>query len=105
MNPPFPYKVIITRRLSSSDPFKSGEESFQTIYDGMCDYENNRYPLLRDGVQLDKYNMYISDRMLPVKKQDLIELHLLNGEVINGVIVDYNPTNLGLTIKWDIVNN
>lgn len=105
MNPPFPYNVIIKRRVSSSDPFNSGEDAFQIIYSGVCDYESNRYPLLRDGVQLDKYNLYLPDKNTPVRKQDLIELALLNGEVITGVIVDYNPTNFGLTIKWDNVNN
>lgn len=105
MNPPFPYHVNIKRREPSSDPFLSEEEAFQEVYNGVCDYESNNYPLIKDGVQLGKYNLYLPDRKTPIRKQDIIELSLLNGEIIIGTIVDYIPTNFGLTIKWDNVNN
>ena len=104
INPPFPYDVTISREIASSNPFSDEGESPLIIYTGKCDYENNRHSTIQDGVQVGKYNMYIPDRTLPVKKGDTIELTLPN-DVVQGVVVDYMPTNFGLTIKWDNINN
>lgn len=105
MNPPFPYYVIIRREISSSNPFSKEEESPLVIYEGVADYDSNRFPTIKDNVQVGKYNMYIPNRMLAVRKGDSIELTMPNNEIIYGEIVDYMPTNFGLTIKWDNVNN
>lgn len=104
INPPFPYSVVIRRRIESSDPFVESEEATTLVYDGICDFENNRYPLYRDGVQVGKYKLYIPDNALPVEKKDLIELSVY-GRVITGEVVDFFPTNFGLTISWDSSNN
>lgn len=104
MNPPFPYKVVIYRRVGISDPFIEDDEEKVLVYDGMCDFENNRYPLYRDGVQVGKYKLYLPDNALPIEKKDLIELSIY-GRVITGEIVDFFPTNFGLTISWDSTNN
>lgn len=102
INPPFPYNVVITRS-SSSDPF-SEEGAFSVIYEGKCDWENNRFPTYKDNVQTDKYILYIPDKDAPIKKQDKISLEV-NGNIIEGEIMDFIPTNFGLTIRWSNVNN
>lgn len=104
INPPFPYSVIIRRRAEITDPFAEAVEDAVVVYDGICDFENNRYPLYRDGVQVGKYKMYIPDNTLPIEKKDLIELSI-HGRVILGEVVDFFPTNFGITISWDSANN
>lgn len=104
INPPFPYNVVIKRRSTSSDPFSSGEDAPQIIYKGKCDWENNRLPNYKEKVQVDKYVLYIPDRNVPVRKKDIIELYT-NGETIMGEVIDYIPTNFGLTIRWNNINN
>lgn len=103
-NPPFPYNVIIRRSAVSSDPFVEVNEELSIVYEGVCDFENNHYPLYRDGVQVGKYKLYLPDNTLPIEKKDLIELSIY-GRTILGEIVDYFPTNFGLTISWDSANN
>ena len=105
INQPFPYLVTISREATSSTPFGEEGESFSIVYSGECDYENNRFPVIKDKVQVGRYNMYIPKRTLRVMKGDIIELTLPSDEIIHGVIVDYMPTNFGLTIKWDNINN
>ena len=104
INPPFPYQVIIRRTIDNSDPFSKEEESKSIVYEGMCDFENNRYPIYRDGVQVGKYKLYLPNNTTPIEKEDLIELSIY-GRVIRGEVVDYFPTNFGLTVSWDSVNN
>lgn len=104
MNPPYPYDVIIKRAIENQSPFAEGD-GYKIIYNGKCDYESPYVHYTHKGVQVDKYNMYIKNNRVPVRKRDLIELTLLNGEIVNGVITDYVPTNLGLTIVWEVVNN
>ena len=104
INPPFPYKVIIRRRLENPDPFMESDGETTLVYDGICDFENNRYPLYRDGVQVGKYKLYLPENTTPVEKRDLIELSIY-GRVIQGEIVDFFPTNFGLTISWDSTSN
>lgn len=104
INPPFPYQVTIRRRDDSFDPFKESDEATTVVYEGACDFENNRYPLYRDGVQVGKYKIYLPDNTTPVEIKDLIELSIY-GRVITGEIVDFFPTNFGLTISWDSSKN
>lgn len=103
-NPPFPYSVRITRDVASSDPFVDAKEPKTLVYDGVCDFENNRYPVYKDGVQVGKYKLYLPDNSTPVDIGDEIELNLL-GRVIKGNAVDFTPTNFGLTITWDSSKN
>ena len=104
MNKPFPYLVSISRMSQSPNPFKDEGSSSTLIYEGYCDYEVNRFPTLKSGVQTERYKMYIKDNTIPVMKGDLISLELSNRN-IEGVISDYIPTNFGLTIFWDVVDN
>lgn len=104
MNPPFPYHVTIRRRAVPDDPFKETEGEATLVYDGECDFENNRYPLYRDGVQVGKYKLYIPNNSIPVEIDDLIELSI-HSRVINGKVVDFFPTNFGLTVSWDSSKN
>ena len=104
INPPFPYRVIIRRREIASDPFADTQETTTVVYDGECDFENNRYPLYRDGVQVGKYKLYIPNNALPVEKKDIIELSVYS-RVITGEVADSFPTNFGLTISWDSSDN
>lgn len=104
INPPFPYNVIIRREAANSDPFKEVQNRSSVVYEGVCDFENNRYPLYRDGVQVGKYKLYLPDNTLPIEKKDSIELSI-HGRTILGEVVDYFPTNFGLTVSWDSANN
>jgi hypothetical protein len=104
INPPFPYQVTILRKAVPSDPFEETKTEDEVIYSGECDFENNRYPIYRDGVQVGKYKVYIPDNMVPVDLGDIVELDVF-GRQLNGEIVEFFPTNFGLTISWDNANN
>lgn len=103
-NPPFPHSVRITRDVASSDPFVDAEEPKTLIYDGVCDFENNRFPVYKDGVQVGKYKLYLPDNSVSVEISDKIELNL-RGRVIEGNVLEFTPTNFGLTITWDSSKN
>ena len=104
MNPPFPYNVVIRRDIANADPFVESEDATEIVYDGVCDYENNRFPITKDGVQIGKYKLYIPDNKVFIEKRDLIELSIHN-KVIAGEVLDYFPTNFGTTVTWDSKEN
>jgi hypothetical protein len=104
INPPFPYNVIICRAISNADPFSDAEEAVETVYEGVCDFENSRFPNYKNDVQVGKYKLYLPDNTLPVEIGDKIKLSMHN-RVILGEIVDFFPTNFGLTVSWDSVKN
>ena len=104
INPPFPYNVIIRREVEPSDPFVESDDTAISIYNGECDFENNRYPQHKDGVQVGKYKLYLPDNTLPVEIGDKIELSIHN-RVIHGSVVEFFPTNFGLTVSWDSSKN
>lgn len=104
INPPFPYNVTILRRVMTSDPFQEYEDEPLVIYEGCCDFENSRLPVYKDGVQVGKYKLYLPDNIVMVEIGDEVELNI-NNRLIKGVIVEFFPTNFGLTISWDNANN
>lgn len=105
MNPPFPYNVVIRRIAESDDPFVEMENLDATlVYDGICDFESNRYPTYKDGVHVGKYKLYIPDNTVPVEIDDLIELSI-HSRVMHGKVLEFFPTNFGLTITWDSSKN
>lgn len=103
-NPPFPYQVIIRRGVPPTNPFEEVEETDSVIYDGVCDFENNRFPTIKNGVQTGKYKLYLPDNTIDVRERDKVELKFLN-RVRTGEVLDVFPTNFGLTVSWDSVNN
>lgn len=102
-NPPFPYSVVITREVKSDDPFVT-ETKPEKVYDGKCDKQANNFPTIKNGVEYGKYKLYITPNDIIFKSGDLIELNQ-RGNIIKGKVSDYNPTNLGTTIYWDVINN
>lgn len=104
MNPPFPYQVIIRRAVAATDPFVVAGEADTIVYEGACDFENNRFPTTKSGVQVGKYKLYLSDNTIPVEIGDTVELSMY-GRVVKGSVTDFTPTNFGLTILWDNTNN
>ena len=104
MNPPFPYRVIIRRPAVIDDPFVSTEGADTVVYEGACDFENNRFPSVKGGVQTGKYKLYIADNTIPIEIADNVEL-TMHSRVMIGSVVDFMPTNFGLTVFWDNVNN
>lgn len=104
MNTPFLYHVIISRDKLSSDPFVSEEGKPTIIYDGDCDFELNSSASIKSDVLVGRYKLYIQDNTIPVDKGDKIQLGML-GRILYGEVVDIFPTNLGLTVYWDNVNN
>ena len=103
-NPPFPYDVIIRRTLTPTDPFEEVEEAEDVVYDGVCDFENNRFPTVKNGVQVGKYKLYLPNNTVDVQIGDKVELSILS-RVIKGKVAEVFPTNFGLTISWDNNNN
>ena len=104
INPPFPFDVIIRRAVTPTNPFEEVEEISVVVYDGVCDFENNRYPTIRNGVQTSKYKLYLPDNTTDVRIGDDVELSALT-RVIKGKVADVFPTNFGLTISWDNATN
>jgi hypothetical protein len=104
INPPFPYQVRILRTVVDKDPFSEVESAKEEIYSGVCDFESTRFPTVKNGVQIGKYKLYIPDNTIPVMLEDTVELNLM-GRLMEGKIVEFFPTNFGLTISWDEVNN
>ena len=100
INPPFPYDVIIRRAVTPTDPFEEVDETSAVVYDGVCDFENNRFPTIKNGVQTGKYKLYMPDNTTDLRIGDDVELSILS-RVIRGKVVDVFPTNFGLTISWD----
>jgi hypothetical protein len=103
MNTPFPYHVVISRDEVPLDPFVPKSDNPVVIYDGECDFEISSSNT-RDGVLVGRYRLYIQDNTIPVEKGDNVVLDL-KGRVLSGEVVDYFPTNFGLTVYWDNVNN
>lgn len=104
INPPFPYDVIIRRAVTPTNPFEEVEEIDMVVYDGVCDFESNRYPIIKNGVQTSKYKLYLPDNTTDVRIGDDVELSTYN-RVIKGKVADVFPTNFGLTINWDNAAN
>lgn len=104
INPPFPYNVIIRRVASPANPFEEVEETNMIVYDGVCDFEGNRHPTIKNGVQTSKYKLYLPDNTTDVRIGDDVELSTYN-RVIKGKVADVFPTNFGLTINWDNITN
>ena len=104
INPPFPYDVIIRRNVTPTNPFEDAEESAVVVYDGVCDFESNRIPVTKGGVQVGKYKLYLPSNTTDVMPGDIVELTLLS-RVIKGEVLDTFPTNFGLTITWDNTGN
>lgn len=104
MNPPFPYQVVIRRAVAAPNPFVVAGEAGTIVYEGACDFENNRFPSVKDGVQVGKYKLYIANNTIPIEIADTVEITMF-GRVIKGSIVDFTPTNFGMTVIWDNINN
>lgn len=103
MNPPFPYQVIISRLPKSKDPFTADLPAVE-IYKGECDLLKNRFPNVKNGVTVGKYNLYIPGNSICFQEGDLITFSMC-GRIDKGILVDYQLTNLGTTIQWDKVGN
>ncbi len=104
INPPFPYDVIISRTVVPTSPFEEPDDSGVIVYDGVCDFESNRHPIIKNGVQTSKYKLYLPDNTTDVRIGDNVELTTYN-RVIKGKVADVFPTNFGLTINWDNTTN
>lgn len=103
-NPPFPLSVVITRSTLPANPFEESDGVMQVIYDGVCDKQVNRFPIIKSGVQVGKYKLYLPTRGIIFKAGDEIALNEL-GEIIKGRITDKDVTNMGTTIFWDYIQN
>lgn len=104
INPPFPYNVVISRKAVPEDPFTPVEQDATIIYDGVCDFEVNRHPSYKNNVQVGKYKLYIPDNTIALEMNDTIELQILSRKMV-GNVLDFFPTNFGITVYWDSAEN
>ena len=102
MNPPFPYQVKSTRETDSqsSNPFADNTDIPEVIYEGECDYKMNTRPLVKDGVTIGRYKLYIPDTDIEFAIDDIIEFRMQT-KISKGKVIDFSVFNLGTTILWD----
>ncbi len=100
-NPPFPYKVIITRKIDQ--PFNKASVT-DILYEGVCDFGFNKVLQMVDGVVRGRYELYLPINNIIFRYGDIVTLDM-RGDIIIGKIEGYIPTNFGTTINWDAIYN